>query len=109
MRGVVEKCNFCHSRLHAAKARAAVNGKRTIDPRDYVPACAESCPTKAIVFGDLDDPESEVSKLSRSGDSFRFLSRLGTEPKVHYHSSKEWVRLMAERTMTRSGKEESRG
>ena len=56
MRGVVEKCNFCHGRLHAAKQRAAAAGKREIDPADYIPACVEACPTGAIRFGDLNDP-----------------------------------------------------
>jgi Fe-S-cluster-containing dehydrogenase component len=105
MRGVVEKCNFCHGRLHAAKAKAAAEGKRDINPGDYVPACVENCPTKAIVFGDLADESSEVARLSTSEGAFRFLSRLGTEPKVTYHSEKPWVKEMAEKTMTRSNKE----
>ena len=45
MRGVVEKCNFCHGRWHAAKAKAVANGKAEIDPADYVPACVEACPS----------------------------------------------------------------
>ncbi len=98
MRGVVEKCNFCHGRLHAAKAKAAAEGKREINPQDYVPACVEACPASAIVFGDLSDPGSEVSRLARSGNTFRFLERLGTEPKVRYHSKQSWVRQRAERT-----------
>ncbi|MEO8168900.1 MAG: 4Fe-4S dicluster domain-containing protein [bacterium] len=105
MRGVVEKCNFCHGRLHAAKAKAAAEGKTEINPADYVPACVESCPTKAIVFGDLADESSHVAKLSHAANTFRFLSRLGTEPKVYYHSQREWVRNMAETTLTRSKKE----
>ncbi len=100
MRGVVEKCNFCHGRLHAAKARAAAEGKREIDTHDYIPACVEVCPVGAIVFGDLSDPESEVSRLARDGDTFRFLERLETEPKVHYRSKQPWVRQLAERSAT---------
>jgi molybdopterin-containing oxidoreductase family iron-sulfur binding subunit len=105
MRGVAEKCNFCHGRLHIAKAKAAMNGKREIDPADYVPACVESCPTQAIVFGDLADESSEAAKLSKSDSTFRFLSRLGTEPKIYYHSKKSWVVKMAEKTLKRSGEE----
>lgn len=105
MRGVVEKCNFCHGRLHAAKARAAADGKREINPNDYVPACVETCPSQAIVFGDLADESSDVAKLSQNPDTFRFLSRLGTEPKVYYHSEKQWVKEMMEETMSRSKKE----
>ncbi|MFZ4620700.1 MAG: 4Fe-4S dicluster domain-containing protein [Bacteroidota bacterium] len=97
MRGVVEKCNFCHGRLHAAKEKAAAQGNRDIDPADYTPACVESCPNRAITFGDLNDDSSEAAVLSKEGKTFRFLSRLGTEPKVYYHSTREWVRAMAER------------
>ncbi len=82
-KGVVEKCTFCHHRLQKAKDRARYEG-RELTPEDYVPACAESCPTGAIYFGDLDDPASEVSKLSRSTRAFRLLEELGTEPKVFY-------------------------
>lgn len=100
MRGVVEKCNFCHARLHAARQKAAANGNREIDMADYVPACVESCPNGAIVFGDLNDPNSEVSNLAKQPEAFRFLSRLGTEPKVHYRTNRPWVRTMAERSLT---------
>ena len=72
MRGVVEKCNFCHGRFHAAQAKAAAAGNKDIDPADYVPACAEACPSRAITFGDLADAkptgprtESQTSRLSR--------------------------------------------
>jgi molybdopterin-containing oxidoreductase family iron-sulfur binding subunit len=97
MRGVVEKCNFCHARLHAATERAAAAGRKEIDPADYVPACVESCPTRAIVFGDLNDPESEASKQSKSAESFRLLARLGTGPKVYYRSQQPWMRALADR------------
>ena len=109
MRGVVEKCNFCHGRLHAAKAKAAAAGKRQIDPKDYVPACAECCPTQAIVFGDLADPSSEAARLAAKPGAFRFLSRLGTEPKVYYYSEKTWVRQLADKALSRDTKEAVRG
>ena len=51
---------------------------------DYVPACVESCPTRAIIFGDLDDADSQVARLARSNRAFRLLEELGTEPKVYY-------------------------
>jgi len=96
MRGVVEKCNFCFHRLQAAREKAAAAGKTEIDPGDYIPACAESCPTSAITFGDLLDEESAVAKLAKSKNSFRLLESLGTQPKVYYHSEREWVRKLAE-------------
>jgi len=95
MRGVAEKCNFCHGRLHTARTKAAAEGRRNIAPGDYIPACAESCPARAIVFGDLADESSEVSRLSRSNEAFQFLPKLGTAPKLFYTSSKEWVQKMA--------------
>jgi menaquinone reductase, iron-sulfur cluster-binding subunit len=105
MRGVVEKCNFCHGRLHAAREKAALEGRPNVDPEDYVPACVESCPTRAIVFGDLSDPSSEVSRLAGGPDTFRLLARLGTEPKVYFHSEKSWVRKMFEKSLSRARKE----
>ncbi len=91
MRGVVEKCNFCHGRLHAAQQKAAAEGKKEIDPADYVPACAEACPAQAITFGDLNDSKSEVAQLARSEGSFQMLEKLGTQPKVYYRSRQKWV------------------
>ncbi|MFN7998733.1 MAG: 4Fe-4S dicluster domain-containing protein [Bryobacteraceae bacterium] len=96
-RGVVEKCNFCHARLHAARERAAADGRRDLKPGEYVPACVESCPANAIVFGDLNDPESEASRLAADANSFRLLERLNTQPKIHYHTKRAWVRQAAER------------
>jgi molybdopterin-containing oxidoreductase family iron-sulfur binding subunit len=49
-----------------------------------VPACAEACPARAIAFGDLNDPGSEVSRLARSPRAFRLQEELGTKPKVIY-------------------------
>jgi Fe-S-cluster-containing dehydrogenase component len=97
MRGVVEKCNFCHARLQTAQDKAAAAGKQGIDPADYVPACVEACPTGAITFGDLADPGSAVARESRDGQSFRLLHKLGTEPKVYYKSELGWVRELAGR------------
>jgi molybdopterin-containing oxidoreductase family iron-sulfur binding subunit len=57
---------------------------RAMQPEEYQPACAEICPTRAIFFGDLDDPGSEVAVLSRSSRALKLLEDLGTEPKVIY-------------------------
>src|ERR1017187_4501707 len=103
MRGVVEKCNFCHGRLQAARARAAAVGRRELRPGEYVPACVEACPAAAIVFGDLDDPASEVAGLSRDGHAFRILERLGTEPKIYYRTARPWVRQAAAQPHAESG------
>jgi molybdopterin-containing oxidoreductase family iron-sulfur binding subunit len=82
-KGVVEKCTFCHHRLQKARAQALTE-KRELDPREYNTACAQACPAQAIVFGDLSDPASEVSKLARSPRAFKLQESLGTKPKVIY-------------------------
>ena len=97
-RGVVEKCNFCVQRLQAARAKAAAAGQTEIDPADYVPACVEACPSRALSFGDATDPESEVARLVADGESFQLLAALGTHPKVWYRSSDPVVRERLSRT-----------
>lgn len=83
--GVVEKCSFCIHRLEQAKREAAAQGRELTDA-DVVllPACNQACPASARYFGDLDDPESTVSRLARSPRAFRLLEDIGTEPKVYY-------------------------
>jgi len=87
-KGVVEKCTFCHHRLQKARERALAE-RREVAPGEYVPACAEACPARAIAFGDLSDPGSEVALLARSPRAFRLLEELGTRPKVIYLSEGE--------------------
>jgi molybdopterin-containing oxidoreductase family iron-sulfur binding subunit len=81
--GVMEKCTFCVQRIHEAEDVAAVE-ERELSDGDVKPACAQSCPTRAITFGDLDDPESRVSRLARSDRAFSLLGDLGTDPGVIY-------------------------
>jgi molybdopterin-containing oxidoreductase family iron-sulfur binding subunit len=97
MRGVVEKCNLCHSRLHNAMEEAAATGKKEIALADYVPACVEACPTQTILFGNLADEKDPASVAAHSPEAFRLLARIGTEPKIHYRSKEAWVRALAER------------
>jgi menaquinone reductase, iron-sulfur cluster-binding subunit len=84
-KGVVEKCTFCHHRIRALREEAALAGRAPTDAElQRLPACATACPARAIVFGDLDDPNSEVARLSRSPRTFRLLEHLGTRPSVFY-------------------------
>ena len=82
-KGVVEKCTFCHHRLQNARDRARAENRR-LRPGEYTTACVESCPTGAMVFGNLANPDSEVAKLAKSRRAFKLLEDLGTEPKVIY-------------------------
>ena len=86
--GVIEKCTFCSHRLQKARETARVE-KRPLREQDYTPACADSCPTGAIVFGNLDDPAHRVAELARDPRAFRLQEGLGTEPKVYYLSRRD--------------------
>jgi Fe-S-cluster-containing dehydrogenase component len=66
--GVVEKCTFCYHRTS----------------KGLQPACVEACPAKARIFGDQDDPNSEIARVLRANKSFRLKEELGTRPNVHY-------------------------
>lgn len=87
-KGVVEKCTFCHHRIVKAREEARVAG-RELQDGDVIPACAESCPAQAIEFGDLEDPDSRVSRLSHSPRAFQLMHDLGTAPKVYYLAEME--------------------
>lgn len=79
-RGVVEKCSFCYQRID----RGLENGLQPgVDP-DATPACVVVCPMGARTFGDMNDPESEVSQLLDSRHYYRLREDLGTEPRVYY-------------------------
>jgi molybdopterin-containing oxidoreductase family iron-sulfur binding subunit len=82
-RGVMEKCTFCIQRIRRAKETAAEEG-RAIRDGEVVPACAQTCPPGALLFGDLADPHSEISRKLQDPRRFRLMEHLGTEPRVVY-------------------------
>jgi len=85
-RGVMEKCSFCVQRIRDARAQATREGREKERFADgaVVPACMESCPTGAIVFGDVNNPDSRVRALAGSPRAMRLLEALGVKPSISY-------------------------
>ena len=81
--GVMEKCTFCVQRIQDGKETAR-DENRLVRDGDVSPACAQSCPAQAIVFGDMNDPASRVSRLSNDARGYHVLSALNTRPAVTY-------------------------
>ncbi len=82
-RGVMEKCSFCVQRIQMAKATAKNEGRELKDG-ELKTACQQSCPGMAIVFGDILDPNSEVSKALSDPKRYQVLGELGVAPAVNY-------------------------
>lgn len=82
-RGVMEKCSLCVQRIQYAKLEAKREG-RPIEDGEIKPACAQSCPAKAIVFGDLNDPESRLAAANQDPRQYQVLAELGVKPVVSY-------------------------
>ncbi len=78
--GVVMKCDFCQERI----VEGLTKGLKPGLDREATPVCVNTCPTKARYFGDLDDPDSEVSQLIRSRQGYQLHPEFGTEPSVYY-------------------------
>lgn len=81
--GVMEKCTFCIQRIRAAKDQAKDEGRR-VGGDEVQPACVQSCPSQALVFGDRNDPGSAVSRSSGSARAYRVLEELNTRPVITY-------------------------
>ncbi|HWR35898.1 MAG TPA: Fe-S-cluster-containing hydrogenase [Clostridia bacterium] len=82
-RGVMEKCSFCVQRIQGAKIDSKRRGTSIADG-EVQTACQQSCPARAIYFGDLNDPKSEVSRKMRDPRRYRVLSELNVRPAVGY-------------------------
>ena len=87
--GVMEKCTFCVQRINAGKLEAEAAGRELKDG-EIQPACAQSCTANALVFGDLNDPESAVSRLSRSPRGSKLLEDMGAKPNITYLARENW-------------------
>lgn len=82
-RGIMEKCTFCVQRITEGKINAKAEDRKPVDG-DIKPACAQSCPANAIIFGDMNDPKSAISKAIKDPRHYVVLGDLGTKPSVHY-------------------------
>jgi Fe-S-cluster-containing dehydrogenase component len=88
MRGVMEKCTFCVQRIEEAKIaahiRTGASGNARIPRDSFTTACAQACPNEAIVFGDIADPESRVSKMKLQDRNYRLLEYLNVNTRTSY-------------------------
>jgi molybdopterin-containing oxidoreductase family iron-sulfur binding subunit len=88
MRGVMEKCTFCVQRIEGAKiaqkVKAGASGDIVVKTDSFTTACAQACPAGAIVFGNIKDPESRVSKLKKQTRDYTVLEFLLTKPRLTY-------------------------
>ena len=81
--GVIEKCSFCIQRIQSAKLTVKAENRGLLDG-ELQTACSQSCPSSAIVFGDMNDERSDISKLMASGRRYNLLEEIYTKPSVHY-------------------------
>jgi Fe-S-cluster-containing dehydrogenase component len=82
-KGIMEKCTFCVQRIRKAERQAKSEG-RPVKDGEIQPACVQACPTDALVFGNLADPDTKVARLSKNERHYTMLASLGTEPGVIY-------------------------
>jgi molybdopterin-containing oxidoreductase family iron-sulfur binding subunit len=82
-RGVMEKCSYCIQRTTEAKLRAE-NENRAVRDREVQTACQQTCPAQAIVFGNIRDSQSAVSRQKGDGRGYTLLDELNTKPRTSY-------------------------
>jgi molybdopterin-containing oxidoreductase family iron-sulfur binding subunit len=84
-RGVIEKCSLCIQRIQMGKLEAKKDGRQLTDG-EFTTACAQACGSGAIVFGDVNNPKSEVSHLKQEERAYHLLEEVGTQPSIFYQT-----------------------
>jgi molybdopterin-containing oxidoreductase family iron-sulfur binding subunit len=84
MRGVMEKCNYCVQRIEEKRSLAKSEGRRQIKDLEILTACQQVCPAEAIVFGNINDPESRVAKAKKQQRDYTVVEELNTKPRTTY-------------------------
>ncbi|MEY2963204.1 MAG: hypothetical protein RL754_465 [Bacteroidota bacterium] len=84
-RGVIEKCSLCIQRIQLGKLEAKKDGRK-LEDGEFTTACAQACGTGAIVFGDVNNPKSEVSHLKQQDRAYHLLEEVGTQPSIFYQT-----------------------
>ncbi|HET6334828.1 MAG TPA: 4Fe-4S dicluster domain-containing protein, partial [Polyangiales bacterium] len=83
-RGVIEKCSYCVQRIQMAKSKAKQQGRHELREGEVVVACQQACSSNSIVFGDLNNPQSAISKRYRADRSYGLLAEIGTRPRTRF-------------------------
>jgi len=93
-KGTIAKCSLCYHIWRRERQRAVAAGITDINSVTYTPACVSACPTGVFIFGDLNDPDSRLSRLVKDERAFNFASGIksGTKPNVWYLSTTEWLK-----------------
>ena len=84
MRGVMEKCTYCVQRIEEVRIKTRAEGRRAIREGEIQTACQQTCPAEAIVFGNINDPQSRVSKLKKQERNYAMLAELDLKPRTTY-------------------------
>ncbi len=84
MRGVMEKCNYCIQRIEEKRTLAKMENRRAIKDGEILTACQQVCPADAIVFGNINDPESRVAKLKKQPRDYTVIEEVNAKPRTTY-------------------------